>query len=163
MVLGLTFLGVPVAKAAPLIGYIDLQKAIVTVEEGKRAKAALKKTYDAKQAELTAKEAELKELKDTIEREASIDTPESRARRAQFQSKLMALQQAFMQEQQQLQQLEAKELSVITEKMRAVIAQIGKAGGYTLILEVQTNRLLYAKDHLDLTNEVIRKYNAKYK
>ena len=32
-----------------------------------------------------------------------------------------------------------------------------------LILEVSDSRLLFAKPHLDLTNELIRKYNAKYK
>jgi Skp family chaperone for outer membrane proteins len=47
--------------------------------------------------------------------------------------------------------------------MRGVIKEIGEQGGYTLILEVQDARLLYAKPHLDLTNEVIRKYNGKYK
>ena len=37
------------------------------------------------------------------------------------------------------------------------------ASVHTLILEVAESRLLFAKPHLDLTNEVIRKYNGKYK
>ncbi|NJK88591.1 MAG: OmpH family outer membrane protein [Myxococcales bacterium] len=47
--------------------------------------------------------------------------------------------------------------------MKGVIAEVGAAGGYDLVLEIQANRLLFAKDHLDITNEVIRKYNVKYK
>ncbi|NJK88592.1 MAG: OmpH family outer membrane protein [Myxococcales bacterium] len=108
------------ALAAPgsaQVAYVDLQKAILSVDEGQRAKAALRKTYEKKQTELSAKEQELKTLKDTVEREmqTKVDTPEARERRAQFQQKLMALQQNFMKEQQELQQLEAKELSAITE------------------------------------------------
>lgn len=147
----------------PLIGFVDLQKAILTVEEGKRAKDALRKTFEAKQQELSKKEDALKQLKDQIDRDTAADSPEARSRRAQFQSELMALQQSFMKEQQELQKLEQQQLAAITEKMRAVIADIGRAGGYTMILEIQGNRLLFAKDHLDLTNEVIRKYNAKFK
>lgn len=160
----LSFVASGVARAAePLIGYVDLQKAIVTVEEGKRAKEALRKTYEEKQKALSDKEEELTNLKAQIERELQIQTPEAQQRRAQFQSKLMALQQSFMKEQQELQQLEAKQLQAITEKMRTIIADIGREGGYSMILEIQGNRLLFAKDHLNLTNEVIRKYNAKFK
>ena len=147
----------------PLIGYVDLQKAILTVEEGKRAKASIRQTYEAKQKALSKKEEALKSLKDQIDAEAAVDTPEARSRRAQFQSELMELQQSSMKEQQELQVLEQKQIAAITEKMRAVIEEIGRAGGYTLVLEIQGNRLLFAKDHLNLTNEVIRKYNAKYK
>jgi len=163
--LALSFFAASTARAQsePLIGYVDLQKAIVTVEEGKRAKESLRKTYQAKQQALSEKEEELKRLKDRIDSEMQAQTPEAQSRRAQFQSKLMALQQEFMKEQQELQQLEAQQLQSITEKMRKIIASIGKAGGYSMILEIQGNRLLYAKDHLDLTNEVIRKYNAKFK
>lgn len=147
----------------PLIGFVDLQKAILTVEEGKRAKASIRKTYEAKQQALSEKEEALKKLKDQIDAEGGAETPEARSRRAQFQSELMALQQSFMKEQQELQQLEQKQIASITEKMRTVIADIGRVGGYTLILEIQGNRLLFAKDHLNLTNEVIRKYNSKFK
>ena len=31
-----------------------------------------------------------------------------------------------------------------------------------MIMEAQESSLLFAKAHLDLTNEVIRKYNARY-
>jgi len=80
----------------------------------------------------------------------------------EFEKKRYALQEQLMKEQKALQQLEQQELEKITAKMRKVIDQIGKAGGYTLILELQDARLLFAKPHLDLTNEVIRKYNSKH-
>lgn len=162
--LGLS-LSATVARAEkPLIGYVNLQRAILEVEEGKRAKSSLKKAFEKKQAELSKKETELKNLKDAIERESVVkDDSATRARKLDFQNKLMELQQTFVKEQQELQALEAKELSAITDKMRAVIQDIGKAGAYTIILEIQDARLLFAKPHLDLTNEVIRKYNQKYK
>lgn len=147
----------------PLIGYVNLQRAILEVEEGKRAKAQLKKTFDKKQKALSKQEAELKALQDKLEKSAGKNDDATRKQRVDFQQKLMELQQVFMTEQQELAKLEQKTLAGITKKMRGVISDIGRKGKYTLILEVQENRLLFGKPHLDLTNEVIRKYNQKFK
>ena len=152
-----------VAHAKEVLGYVNLQRAILEVDEGKRAKEALKKTFEKKQTDLQKKEQELKSLKDALERDAAKEDPQTRQKRIEFQNKLLDLQQVFVKEQQELQQLEQKELSAITQKMRKIIDDIGKQGNYTLILEIQDSRLLYAKAHLDLTNEVIRKYNAIHK
>lgn len=152
-----------VAQAKDMLAYVNLQRAILEVDEGKRAKEGLKKTFEKKQADLQKKEKELKSLKDALEKDATKDDPMTRQKRIEFQNKLLDLQQVFVKEQQELQQLEQKELSAITVKMRKIIEEIGKAGDYMLILEIQDSRLLYAKAHLDLTNEVIRKYNSLYK
>ncbi len=152
-----------VAQAKEVIGYVNLQRAILEVDEGKRAKSALKKTFDEKQAALQKREAELKALKDALEAQSKKDDPATQQKRLDFQNKLLDLQQVFVKEQQELQQLEQKKLGVITDKMRKIIEEIGKQGEYTIILEIQESRLLYAKAHLDLTNEVIRKYNATHK
>jgi outer membrane protein len=148
-----------------LIGYVSIQRAILETDEGKRAKAKLKGTFDEKQKKLSDKENELVRMKDTLEKEAKAkpDDPEIRKKVMEFQNKLLELKQVFLKEQQELQEAEQKELSGITDKMRKVIQEIGKDGGYTMILEVAENRLLYAKPHLDLTNEVIRKYNSRHK
>jgi outer membrane protein len=146
-----------------VIGYVNLQRAVIEVKEGKRAKDKLKETFEKKQAQLGQKEAELNTLKARLEKESVVkDDEATRKRQAEFQSKLMELQQTFRSEQQALQQAEQEALSGITKKMRDVISEIGKKGQYTLILEVQDSRLLYAKQHLDLTNEVIRNYDKKY-
>ena len=157
--------GAKTALAAnPVLGYVHLQRAILEVEEGKRAKAKLQKTVEKKQKSLMAKEKELKTLKEALDKQSVVkkDDPAIRAQKAEFETKLMELQQIFVQEQQELQKLEAKTLSGITKKMRKIIRGIGRTEGYTLILEIQENRLLFAKKHLDLTNQVIRRYNKAH-
>ncbi len=150
-------------KGTNLIGYVSLQRAILEVEEGKRAKEGLKSTFEEKKKSIKAEEQKLLKLRDEIRQEASVKTDSAlRERAMEFEKKRYALQEQLMKEQKALQQLEQQELEKITAKMRKVIDQIGKAGGYTLILELQDARLLFAKPHLDLTNEVIRKYNSKH-
>lgn len=156
--------GATAGKEDMLIGYVDIQRALIEVNEGKRAKDQLKGQFEIKQKELTQREEELKKLKDAIDKESVVKVDEAtEKKKAEFQTKLMELQQKFMKEQKELQEAEAKLTTAITEKMRKVIGEIGEASGYTLILESSGTRMLFAKPHLDLTNEVIRKYNAKYK
>lgn len=171
-VLAATFIATPkLAEAAPpqkggdvVIGYVQMQRAIVEVDEGKRARDQLKSAFDEKQKKLTSREDELKKLKDAIEGQGqSKDDPATRAKKTEFQQKLVELQQIYVKEQQELQEAQAKQVSTIADKMRKVIQEIGEQGGYTLILENTESRLLFARPYLDLTNEVIRKYNAKHK
>lgn len=150
--------------AGLMIGYVDLQRAILEVDEGKRAKASLKKAFEKKKVKIKAEEEKLLKLRDEIRAEAAVKKDEEvRARAMDYEKKRLELQEALMREQKELQELEQKELAGITKKMRSVVEEIGKSGGYTLILELQDARLLYAKQHLDLTNEVIRKYNGLHK
>lgn len=166
--LAVALLGAPkLAQAKPgevVIGYVNMQRAILEVDEGKRARDGLRASFEAKKKALTAKEDELKKLKEAIERESVVKNDDStKAKKTEFQTKLVELQQVFMKEQKELEEAQAKQISALTEKMRKVIAEIGEAGGYTLILEGTEARMLFARPHLDITNEVIRKYNARHK
>ncbi len=154
----------PVQAKSLKIGYVNLQRAIREVAEGKRATERLRKTFEKKQKTLRAKEKELEGLKKQLEQASVVkDQSATRAQKLEFQKKYMELREVFMKEQQQLMKLEQDELSKITVKMRKIIKKVGKKGGYTIILEGQKARLLFAEPHLDLTNEIIRTYNGKHK
>ncbi len=153
---GLLLTALPV-QAAPLIGYVDLQRAILQVEEGQEAKKKLEKTMKAKQKELTKKKEELEALGKKLS-EGELTAAESE----QLVKRRTELQETFVKEQTELQKLEREILGKIMTRMQEVIKKVGKKGDYAIILEVQGNRLLYAQDQLDLTNEVIRTYNRTY-
>jgi outer membrane protein len=148
--------------AETTIGYVNLARALTEVKEGKRAMARIKVTFEKKQTALLSQEAGLKSMKDQLDAASASGSPD-RAKMAEFEAKVMELQQLLYREQQELEQIKGKELAAIRKKMQKIIAKVGKSNGYTLILEIQESRLLYAKPHLDLTNEVIRKYNNKFK
>lgn len=153
----------PGLAAEDTIGYVNLQRAIVEVEDGKRAKAKLEAAFKEKQSALREKEEELESMKKRLEA-ANIDRddPKARAQLLEFQKKFLSLRERLLKEQQELKQLEGEALSAITKKLRKIIEEVGKKGGYTLIMEMSESSLLFAKPHLDLTNEVIRKYNARH-
>lgn len=155
-------LGAPSSAQAAeeIIGYVNLQRAIRETEDGKQAQAKLKKTFEVKQSALRKKEEDLEAMKNRLQNAGlKQDDPEARAQVLSFQKKFLALRETLIKEQKELKALEDKELSRITKQLRKIIKAMGKEGGYTLIIEAQETGVLFAKPHLDLTNELIRKYN----
>ena len=44
--------------------------------------------------------------------------------------------------------------------MSRILGKMGKSGKYTMIFEKTESSLLWAEPHLELTNELIRRFNA---
>lgn len=145
-----------------LIGYVNLQRAITETEDGKKAKAKLEKAFKEKQAKLQEEEKALQALKDQLGEDVDTEDPETRAKILELQKRYLALREQLLKEQQELKRLEGEELAKITKRLRVIIREIGKSGGYIMIMEAQESSILFAKPHLDITNEVIRRYNARH-
>jgi outer membrane protein len=143
------------------LGYVDLPRALNEVEEGAKAKAALKKEFDEKQKQLDAKQNELKALKDELDSRGTMMKPEVKQDKMNdLQKKLMETQQTYLQLQQELSKREQDATGEIFKKMGVILQAMGEEQGYTLIVE--KSAVMYAKGALDLTNELIRRYNDAY-
>jgi outer membrane protein len=82
------------------------------------------------------------------------------AKEKEFREKLGQLQMTFAQLQKELAQEEAKLTKGIFERMARILAKMGEAEGFTMIFEKTESSILWAPRHLDLTNDLIRRYNA---
>ncbi len=160
----LALLAAPAAKAADVkIGYVDLRRAVAEVEDGKAARAQLKKDFDQKQKTLNDMQADLKKMKDDFDKQAVVMAEEARReKQADLDRKFMELQNRFMQMQQELSGKEQDIMRGIIDKMTQVVNEIADAEGFTYVFEKSAG-LLRAPPANDLTNEVVRRYNARFK
>jgi outer membrane protein len=157
------FIGTAAAPPALADGMavVDLQRALNEVEEGASAKKALKKEFDEKQKTLDAKQNELKRLKDELDAQATLMTEQKKAERVMdLQRKLQEVQQLYMQLQQDLSKREGEVTQGIFQKMGVILAQMGEEQNYSAIVE--RTAVPYFKPSIDVTNELIRRYNAAY-
>lgn len=149
------------AFAQSKIAYVDLQRALLEVEDGKKAKAQLKKEFDQKQKELDKKQADVKKMKDDLEAGAMMMTDETRQQKAmELQKQMYELQQLYLTLQGDLSQKEAEATKKIFDRMGKIIEQIGKEKKYELILERTESSVLWALPEMDITSELIKRYNA---
>ena len=151
------------ARAEVKIGYVDLQRAIREVDEGKAATATLKKDFDEKQKQLDGKKAEFERLKGDFEKQSVVMADAVKKEKAgELDRKAMELQQLFMALQKDLSEREGEVMRGIVDKMAGVVREIAEADGFTMVLERQDAGIVYAPASLDLTNELVRKYNARF-
>jgi len=155
----------PAASAADLkIGYVDLQLALNEVDEGKAAKAQLKKDFDEKQKRLDREQTDLKRMKEDLDKQAVVMADEARReKQAELDRKFMEVQGLFVQLQKELSEREREVTRGIFDKMTQIIREIAEADGFTLVFERTDAGLIYAPKSLDLTSDLIRKYNARFK
>jgi outer membrane protein len=153
---------VSVAKAAPptKIGYVDLEKALNDVEDGKKAKDKLKVSFDERQKKLDASVADFKKKKEAYDKKAPLLKPEARDVEEQaLEKQYIELQTLAAQLQQEIAVEEAKLTKPIFDRFAKILQTMGETGAYAVILEKNQSAILYAPDSLNLTSELVRSYN----
>jgi len=146
------------------IGYVDMQEALNVSEAGKKAKDVFKGEVDRMQKDLDKQQADLKKMNEELEKQAFLLSEETRAKKEkEYQEKLKNFKRFYQDSQEKLQEKDAQLTRKIIIDLRKIIEEMGSAQGYTLIFEKNESSLLYADKGVDLTNEVVKKYNAKKK
>lgn len=157
------FLG-PAAQAQAddlKVGYVDMRRALEETDDGRKAKATLKKDFDQKQKELDEQQEELKKAMEDLEKKRSLLPAEKvKQTEMQIQAQLQKVQQTYLRHQQDLQGKEQEALGKIVERMNRIVVKIASAENLTMVFDRTNAGLVFAKPHLDLTNELIRRYNA---
>jgi outer membrane protein len=152
------------ALADVKLGYVDLQRALQEVTEGQNAKARLKTELDKKKAEFEAEQTKLRDDKNVLDKQGPMMSEETRnAKFTELQKRLFELTQKAEKLQMEMAQAEQRELKKIFEKMDPIIASIATREQLTMVFEKTDSGLVYAPASLDLTNELVRTYNDKYK
>jgi outer membrane protein len=151
------------ARAEVKLGFVDLQRALNEVDEGKVAKAQLEKEFKEKQKQLDGRQDELKRLKADYDKQAVVMADQvKRDKQAELERKAQETQQLFVQLQSELSRREQEITKGIFDKMSGIVREIAEAEGFTMIFERNNAGLLFAPTSLDVTNELIRKYNGRF-
>ena len=152
------------AFAADLkIGYVEMQRALNSSEAGKAAKEQLAARLKKYQDEINVKQDELKRLKDELEKQGAFLNDATRATKEKdYQQKLKEFQRFTKDAQDELQQKDEEFTRKILEGMEKVIQEYGRKNGYTFIF-VRNESMLFADEKADLTEEVLKLFNATHK
>lgn len=157
----LLLVGSSTALADIKIAYVDMQRALLEVEDGKAAKATLEKLKGDKQKQLDSEQETLKKAKaDFDTQKAMMKDDVRRQREEELTEKLGRLQMIYATLQKELAGKEAALTKDIFKRMARILEKIGQEQKWTMIFEKTESSVLWAEQSLDLTNELIRRYNA---
>jgi len=146
------------AQAEGKIAVCDVQHAVMATDAGMQAQATLKKLFDARQKELDAKQSELGRAREDIEKQSRVLSREALAKRMDdWQRRMVELQTVFVDYNKELQKKQSELTAPVIKKMMAIIARIAKKQDFDVVVDKQAAP--YARQDLDITEQVIQMYN----
>jgi outer membrane protein len=146
------------------IAYVDIQRAVNDCNAGKDAKKVITKEVEKFQRLIADKQKELQTMKESLEKQAPMLTPDARANREkEYQNKLREFQRWGEDTQNEINQKRVEMERNISIGFQKVIQKVGADDGYTLILEKNENIVLYVSKTIDITDRVIKAYDAQKK
>jgi outer membrane protein len=153
---------VPAARAQAMkIGYVDVQRAVQEVEEGKQARARLKTELETKRQNLDQKRAALEKMKADYDKQAPVLSEDAkRKKQEELQKAFIEAQNQAGQMQEELSGKEQEAMQNISKRLLQVVAEVSDKESFTFVLDKAA--LLYAPAASDVTNEVVRRYNERF-
>jgi outer membrane protein len=149
------------ARADVKLAYVDVQRALNECDAGKRAKAEFQGRVSGLEARLQNQQNEVQGLKDEIEKKGMLMNPDQRQNlQDQYMTKLKNFERDYKDSRDELQQKDADVTGKIVHDLAQIIRTLGERDGYTMVME--KGSILWGAPGIDITDEVIRSYNASH-
>jgi outer membrane protein len=147
------------ARAEVKLAYVDIQRALNDCRNGKAAKSEFRGRLERVQTQLESEQSEVQRLKDELEKKGPLMQPDQRQNlEQQYTRKLRDFQDDYKSTRETLQQKDNEITGAIVRDLATIVRQIGEKNGYTMVME--KGNLLWATPATDITDEVIRGYDA---
>ncbi|MFP3938868.1 MAG: OmpH family outer membrane protein [Thermoanaerobaculia bacterium] len=142
------------------VAVIDVERILSESERGKSALEELEALQNEKREEGQAMQQEINDLRNELN-EGQLSLAEDRLTelQKQIEDKMIALQRFQDDANRELTEKRDQVLSRIERSIFPVINEIGQEGEYTLIFNKYNSGLVYASDAVDITDQVIERYN----
>jgi outer membrane protein len=144
------------------LGFVDIQAVISQSKEGQAAMNTVKIEAAEKQKEISAKEAEIKQMDTDLQKQASVlSEAAKKEREEEIRRKLRDLKRITEDFNRDLAKREGEMVNDLLRDLTVIIRDYGKEKGYTLIIEKGQSGVIYGNDAADLTKEVLDRYNTR--
>lgn len=152
----------PAPAIAPArIGVIWVERLIQESAVGKEAFARVKKLNDQKKEEADKLAKELRDMEQKLADQGQSMTDDKRDQlQKTYQEKAIAYKRFNDDAQRILEDAQKKELEGLEKRVLPVIQQVGKEKGFTVIFNKFQAGLVYADDGVDVTDDVLKRFNT---
>ncbi|MDP2167867.1 MAG: OmpH family outer membrane protein [Thermodesulfovibrionales bacterium] len=146
-------------KAAGLkIGFVDLQQALNESSTGKKAKTELEAIIKEKQAVIGNKVSARDKLREELERQAVVLSEKAKKAKTEDLERLeKEVDRLIADSNDEVQKKQREREMVILKELEGVIEKLAEDEGFTIIFPADV--ILYVKDEIDLTKQVIKIYD----
>jgi outer membrane protein len=141
------------------IGIINPQAVLQTSIKGKEVISRLQSLNLSKQKRYEAMQKEIETLeKDVLSPALNADTREKK--NGELQNKRVEIKRFAEDAQKESMAIQQKEFESLQRELMPIIEKIAKAGGFSVILDLNTAGVTYFEPSIDITDGVIKAYDA---
>ncbi len=149
------------AAAQNKIAVIDVQRVVTESDPGKEVMKRLKALTDAKSQEGQALQQQFAALQEQFNKQRFTVSETRQAEMSkEIEDKQIAIRRFQDDAQREVQDAQRRELGGLEERILPIINQIGQEQSFTLIFNKFQSGLVYADETVDITDEVIRRFNT---
>lgn len=144
------------------IGVVDIQQVLNQSQKGTGVRQKLDQERAVRQKDLDARQQEVAKLQGDLEKQGPLLSDQAKRERSEAIERKVRDARRLMEDANREFEKQVREAELnITREIFAVIQEYGKDQGYSLILERST--LIFSAPAVDLTAEIIKRYDAKQK
>ena len=148
----------------PKIGMVNFQELALQSKVGKAAKARLEKLADQMQKEVKTEEDKFLKRQKEFENKASKLTPAERQNQTDaLERESVAIKRLIQDKSEKFRKEEADSVAELSRQITPVIRAHAAEKGYTIILEARRPGLLYYDKNLDITAEIVKRFDQASK
>ena len=163
LALALALPALPALAADLKVGIVDLQRALNESGAGKKAKEQFKGEFDRMQNGLKGEKDALDRLKDDLDKKSVVLSDDQRKTKMEdFERRRRDLRRKLEDSDAELRKKDQELTGSILKDLAVVIQEIGERDGYTVILENSSSSVLYGSKSIDITDAVIKAFDAKH-
>ncbi len=145
-----------------VIAVLDFQKILETSSAGKAAQAKINTEGKKMEGDLKEKGDEIKTLEKKMELERMVLSKEAREeKQREVRIKINDYKSLQAKYRSDIKKLETKVIDKMQEDVFGLVEKIAKSNNYLLVLEKRAGGVIYFKQTMDITAQVIEQYDKK--
>ncbi len=149
------------AHAQSKIGLININAAIGSTQEGKKAIADMQKKYQPRQQELQRLGQEIQGIQDQLSKQPpALSDEEQRRLTRDLEDKQKLLKRSTDDAQTDYNADRDEVIRRIGQKVVRVISDYAPQNGFTLVIDGAQIPVYYATKDIDITEEIVKRYDA---
>ncbi|MCD4655366.1 OmpH family outer membrane protein [bacterium] len=142
------------------IGFIQTQKVILETKAGKEGYVTLEKLVEELKQRMQSKESSIKAMEEELAKQGKMLSDDARLeKREELQKAYKDYSRMKEDAKVEIGNREKALLDKIIEQLAAVIEQVGKNEGYTLILDAEGPSVLFADSAQDISPLIVKEFD----
>jgi outer membrane protein len=148
------------AQAQNKVGVININAAIASCGEGKKAMADLQKKYTPRQQELERLQKEIQTDQDQLSKGTALSDEEQRRLTREVEDKQKLLKRSTDDAQADFSADRDEAVRRVGQKMVGIIHDYAQQNGFGLVIDGAQVPIYFAVKDIDITAEIVKRYDA---